>query len=85
MKHIFIYLFISSTLFAQVSQISMLTEACENHHATACYELGLLHEAGIGVESNQTKAKIYYTQACESNVNEACHALDKERGKNDKK
>ena len=77
MKNIFFFLFISTALFSNVSQVSMLQEACKNHHASACYELGLLHEEGIGVDKNKTKAKVYYIQACNNNVNEACQALDR--------
>lgn len=77
MKNTLISLFISTLLFSNVSQISMLQKACENHHASACYELGLLHEEGIGVDKNETKAKVYYIQACTNNFNEACQALDR--------
>jgi len=77
MKNIFLLFLLTSTLFSSVNQITMLQEACQNNHPSACYELGLLYEEGIGIDKNETTAKSYYTHACDNTIHEACNALDR--------
>jgi len=77
MKRLVFVVFIFFSIFSDASQIIMLREACENGHSAACYELGLLHEEGIGLEQNLTQARKYYLKSCNDQIDEACYALDR--------
>jgi len=56
-------------------EIQAMKKACERNNSTACYELGILYENGMGVEQNSTKVINYYSKACHGKLEKACHAL----------
>ena len=58
------------------SEFSTMQKACENKMPTACYELGLVYEKGLGADQNTTKAKAYYIEACQQGYDKACEASE---------
>ena len=67
---------VSITSFTISSEFQAMDNACDNHIATACEELGYLYAEGEGVEKNRVKAEEYYTRACQYGFTQACNALD---------
>ena len=73
-KIIFIVVLVYTNSFT--SELSIIQQACDNKIATACYELGLLYEKGIGTKKNLTKAKDYYIKACQNGYDKACDSSE---------
>jgi hypothetical protein len=46
--------------------------ACERGYASACYELAVLHENGLGVARNPERAFALYKQACTGGDTRGC-------------
>ena len=67
---------LSTSVVLLASQIEMLEHSCHEGHASACYELGLLYDEGIGFEQNSTKAKRYYQTSCNYGLEEGCKKID---------
>jgi TPR repeat protein len=59
-------------LSAGASSVSLLRVACAKRDPLACTDLGVLHERGLGISANPTRAAALYTSACQDNVLEAC-------------
>lgn len=70
-------IFVSISSFIISSEFKAMDNACDNHIATACEELGYLYANGQGVEKDVLKAKEYYIRACEYGFGKACSVLDK--------
>jgi len=77
MKKIVLLSILLTSFAYQASQIDMLFDACNKNKGTACYELGLLYEEGIGFDANISQATFYFHKACELQSDEACNALDR--------
>jgi hypothetical protein len=58
-------------------EVKHLVNACSNKEmSTACYELGILYEKGLGVEKDSSTSKGYYKKACELGYQKACDVLE---------
>jgi len=49
--------------------------ACEEGDVRGCSNLGYDYEHGAGVRQNVTKARLFYTKACQKGYGEACQSL----------
>ncbi len=49
------------------SAITLLTDAATKKHAASQFEMGVMYEAGLGVEKNDAKAVEWYGKAAEQN------------------
>jgi hypothetical protein len=58
-------------------EVKHLVNACNNKAMpTACYELGILYEKGLGVEKDSRTSKGYYKKACDLGYQKACDVLE---------
>ena len=72
-------------LYAQTEhpEIKHMVNACDNKSMpTACYELGLLYEQGLGVKQDKNISQIYFKKACELHFQKACDHLDNNKSEN---
>lgn len=53
----------------------MLNELCSKKNLSACYQLGLCYQGGVGVIQDIEKAIELYTIACDGNIADACNNL----------
>jgi len=59
----------------------LFEKACEGgNDGAACYELGRMAEAGLGMDKNLEEAERYYIQACKQGVQQGCEARQRLEG-----
>jgi hypothetical protein len=63
-------------LCSSASELDAMKKACENHVATACYELGILSQQGLAIPQDEKQAKAYFLKACNNGYDEACTQYD---------
>ena len=49
-----------------------LRVSCDAGDATACYDLGLMYEAGAGVTQDRARARSLFQRACDGGLVDAC-------------
>lgn len=64
-----------TALAANNYELQTLIRKCEAQNGEACTELGALHQFGIGVPQDYSKAAEYYTKGCELQDGSACGSL----------
>ena len=61
-------------------EVKHMVDACVNKAMpTACYELGILYEKGLGVPLDSNQSQAYYKKACELQFDKACEKVKKEK------
>jgi TPR repeat protein len=59
----------------------LFKKSCEGgNDGAACYELGRMAEAGLGMDKDVAKAQRYYDQACKAGVQQGCQAQQQLQG-----
>ena len=51
---------------------SYFEKGCNLNEGIACYNLGILYEAGIGVRQNKSKAKEFFGKLCDLGDQQGC-------------
>lgn len=64
------------TMGASANTIDDTRKSCAAGDAKDCKIMGDLTRAGLGVEQNDTQAKIYYDRACFDGDKDACKELE---------
>ena len=52
-------------------------QACDGGYATACVNLGIVHETGQGVAVDRSVARGFYQRGCEAGVREGCTSVER--------
>ncbi len=51
----------------------LLTKACKNRHAKACYHLGSIYKRGAdGIDKNIRKSRMFYAMGCKIGYDKSC-------------
>ena len=76
MKKLLLFIALVQT-FIMASELTAMQDACENHMAGACWELGTIYSGEEGLKPQLEKSKFYLQKACELDYDKACQLLDK--------